>query len=162
LKPKLKRFVQGARLLSESPFLLFGLCGNHTPRSVKELNTSRFVARLSDDLVRERFGIRRLGFMTQAAASSGIEIRQRMFVENSADVIGDHHQMKFTTAFRAAHGSLRWNFRNRSLRQHVAPAEIEAHQHTDIVEAQRTVPVQKSVVANSMQIRRQRVLQKRQ
>ena len=132
LEAKLKRFVQGARLLSESPFLSFGLCENHTARSVKELNTSSFVARLNDDLVCGRFGIRRLGFVTQAAASSGIEIRQGMFVENSADVIGDHHQMKFTTAFRAAHGSLH---------QHVAPAEREAHQHTDVVEAQRTVPV---------------------
>jgi hypothetical protein len=157
-EPKLKRFVQGARLFSESPFLLFGLCGNHTASSVKQLNTSSFVARLNDDLVRGRFGIRRLGFVTQAAASSGIEIRQRVFVENSADVIGDHHQMKFTTAFRAAHRTLRRFFRNRLLRQHVAPAEIEAHQHTDIVEAQRTVPVQRSVVANSMQVRRQRVL----
>jgi uncharacterized protein (DUF488 family) len=133
--------------------LLFGLCGNHTPRSVKQLNTSSFVATLNDDLVRGGFGIRRLGFVTQAAASSGIEIRQGVFVENSADVIGDHHQMKFTTAFRAAHGSLRHD---------VAPAEIEVHQHTDVVEAQRTVPVQKSVVANSMQVRRQRALQKRQ
>ena len=141
--------------------MLFGLCGNHTPRSVKQLNTSSFVATLNDDLVRGGFGIRRLGFVTQAAASSGIEIRQGVFVENSADVIGDHHQMKFTTAFRAAHGSLRCDFRNRSLPHDVAPAEIEVHQHTDVVEAQRTVPVQKSVVANSMQVR-QRALQKRQ
>ncbi len=65
---------------------------------------------------------RRLGFECSASwdvatPSSGIEIRQRMIVQNTADLSGDYRQMQFAAAFFETHRS---HIRKRSPREHGA------------------------------------------
>jgi hypothetical protein len=74
-----------------------------------------------------------LSFVVTATPSSGIEIRQRMLIQDSADVVGDHRQMQLASAFRAVHWTLRWQYRS----QQYLNCSIVAMSPTDHVVSER-------------------------
>jgi len=119
-EPKLKFFVQGARCVSVagSLLLVFSLGAQHEA-------TRRLAGFASCDWD---------GGSAERSRSAGIEIRQRMVVEQPPPAVGDRDQLHLAAAMAATHRRFFDRLGLGLIREEIAPAQVEPDQHANPTE----------------------------